>query len=64
MPHNKCPICLKPADVKCLPFCSLRCADIDLGRWLNQTYTVPVAEVDSVDIEVSVDNDTHKKADP
>jgi len=36
-----CPICGKPADAKLTPFCSRRCADVDLGRWLNEVYTVP-----------------------
>ena len=26
------------------PFCSRRCADIDLGRWLNESYTIPAVE--------------------
>jgi len=37
----KCPICGKPADPKFRPFCSRRCADVDLGRWINETYVVP-----------------------
>ncbi len=35
-----CPICQKPADPKTRPFCSPRCADIDLGRWLSERYVV------------------------
>ena len=38
------PICRKPTIVAYKPFCSRRCADVDLGRWLNESYTVPVAE--------------------
>ena len=37
----KCPICGKPADAKFRPFCSRRCADVDLNRWLGEVYTVP-----------------------
>jgi hypothetical protein len=37
----KCPICGKPADGKRRPFCSARCADIDLQRWLSDRYVVP-----------------------
>lgn len=40
----KCPICKKAADAKLKPFCSKRCADIDLGRWFNEDYTVPAVE--------------------
>jgi len=36
-----CPICGKPQDVGFRPFCSKRCADIDLGRWFNERYVVP-----------------------
>ena len=36
-----CPICEKKTDPKLRPFCSRRCADVDLGRWLNGAYTVP-----------------------
>ena len=37
----KCPVCGKPADAKYQPFCAKRCADIDLGRWLKESYRVP-----------------------
>lgn len=36
-----CPICEKTSDAKYRPFCSRRCADVDLGRWLNGSYAVP-----------------------
>lgn len=36
-----CPICRKPADPRYRPFCSKRCADIDLGRWLTGGYVIP-----------------------
>ncbi len=35
-----CPICRKPAAGTTRPFCSARCADIDLGRWLTAQYVV------------------------
>ncbi len=35
-----CPICAKNSDAKYRPFCSRRCADVDLGRWLNGSYAV------------------------
>jgi endogenous inhibitor of DNA gyrase (YacG/DUF329 family) len=38
---RKCALCGKPQDHKFRPFCSKRCADIDLGRWLNENYTIP-----------------------
>ncbi len=39
-----CPICGKPADPALKPFCSRRCADVDLNRWLSGTYAIPLAE--------------------
>ena len=39
-----CPICGKPTDEKIKPFCSKRCADVDLHRWLSGSYAIPVTE--------------------
>jgi hypothetical protein len=39
-----CPICGKLAIEQYRPFCSKRCADIDLHRWLAGVYSVPVVE--------------------
>lgn len=36
-----CPICAKPVSASYRPFCSRRCADVDLARWLNGSYAVP-----------------------
>ena len=36
-----CPICGKPAAEMSKPFCSRRCADVDLGRWLKGGYAIP-----------------------
>lgn len=36
-----CPICDGKTNVDYRPFCSKRCADIDLGKWLNGAYAVP-----------------------
>ncbi|MGB8365242.1 MAG: DNA gyrase inhibitor YacG [Rhizomicrobium sp.] len=38
---RQCPICGKPQDGRFKPFCSKRCADIDLSRWLKGVYAVP-----------------------
>lgn len=38
-----CPICAKDTDPQYRPFCSRRCADVDLGRWLKGSYAIPVA---------------------
>lgn len=35
-----CPICGKPVNPKYKPFCSKRCADVDLHRWLKNSYSI------------------------
>ena len=43
--QKKCPICGRPAEAGgAEPFCSRRCADEDLRRWLGGEYRVPTAE--------------------
>ena len=39
-----CPICGTPPDPHYQPFCSKRCADIDLHRWLKGSYVIPREE--------------------
>jgi uncharacterized protein len=52
MPQARCPICQKPLDPKAtrsMPFCSPRCRQVDLRRWLGEEYGLPVerdAELD------------------
>ncbi|GBU16656.1 MULTISPECIES: DNA gyrase inhibitor YacG [Methylobacterium] len=41
-----CPICGRPTLAEVAPFCSTRCADVDLGRWLNERYAIPGEELD------------------
>ena len=41
---KQCPICGKPTVARHQPFCSARCADIDLGRWLKGVYSIPTDE--------------------
>jgi endogenous inhibitor of DNA gyrase (YacG/DUF329 family) len=43
---KKCPICGKPAQTQFRPFCSRRCADVDLHRWFSDSYAIPVVEDD------------------
>jgi endogenous inhibitor of DNA gyrase (YacG/DUF329 family) len=46
-----CPICGKPATARERPFCSPRCADVDLGRWLTGQYRVPGPSLEEVEDE-------------
>jgi endogenous inhibitor of DNA gyrase (YacG/DUF329 family) len=41
---KKCPMCDRPVHVTYRPFCSKRCADLDLGRWLQEDYRIPAEE--------------------
>lgn len=36
----RCPICTAPTEAKFRPFCSQRCADVDLSRWLRGGYAI------------------------
>ena len=40
----KCPTCGAPADAKARPFCSSRCADVDLGNWFQGKYAIPAVD--------------------
>jgi uncharacterized protein len=42
-PLKACPICGKPVAARFSPFCSRRCVDVDLNRWLSGVYVVPTA---------------------
>jgi endogenous inhibitor of DNA gyrase (YacG/DUF329 family) len=44
-----CPICARKTDKKYRPFCSKRCADIDLGKWLTGGYSVPSEDDENAD---------------
>jgi uncharacterized protein len=48
-PPRPCPICGKPATPRSRPFCSSRCAQIDLGRWLKGGYRIPTDEAPEED---------------
>ena len=46
-----CPICGKPATEASKPFCSERCRDVDLNRWLSDSYRIPAAKDDDEDAD-------------
>jgi endogenous inhibitor of DNA gyrase (YacG/DUF329 family) len=43
-PPPECPTCGAPADAKARPFCSSRCADVDLGNWFQEKYAIPAVD--------------------
>jgi len=44
---GRCPICGAPVNAAVRPFCSKRCADIDLARWMSEAYVVPAGGSDA-----------------
>ena len=42
--HEKCPVCGKPVSPDSRPFCSPRCRDVDLNRWLSGGYRIETDE--------------------
>jgi uncharacterized protein len=52
-----CPLCGKPVDQTFKPFCSKRCADVDLNRWLSGVYAVPVKTDEDEDGERPADGE-------
>jgi endogenous inhibitor of DNA gyrase (YacG/DUF329 family) len=50
-PQRKCPICGKPTSEATRPFCSPRCRDVDLNRWLSGSYVIPGRDDGADDVE-------------
>lgn len=57
MSQAKCPICGRPTEPDFRPFCSKRCADVDLQRWLAGRYAVPAVEDEDGPSDASSDED-------
>ncbi|MDP4033630.1 MAG: DNA gyrase inhibitor YacG [Pseudorhodobacter sp.] len=55
-----CPICARDSDPKYRPFCSRRCADIDLGRWLTGHYVLPAEAEEDAQPPRSEDRDPRR----
>ncbi len=49
--NRTCPMCGKPEDGEFRPFCSKRCADLDLGKWLKEDYRIVTEEEAGLDGE-------------
>lgn len=56
-----CPICGEDTEQKFRPFCSKRCADIDLAKWLNGSYAVPSQREEDLEAEVEAEDLTPKR---
>jgi len=58
-PRPRCPICRKPVETRDFrPFCSKRCADVDLGRWLKGGYAIPGAGLEETEEAPSIKRDS------
>jgi endogenous inhibitor of DNA gyrase (YacG/DUF329 family) len=44
--RHPCPECGRPSARETYPFCSKRCKDLDLDRWLSGRYVIPATEED------------------
>jgi len=47
--EKKCPVCGKPAAEQFKPFCSKRCANVDLNRWLSGSYVIPARDDEPIE---------------
>jgi endogenous inhibitor of DNA gyrase (YacG/DUF329 family) len=50
-PAKSCPVCGKPASEASQPFCSKRCRDVDLNRWLSNSYVIPASQNDDEELD-------------
>ncbi len=48
---KQCPICEKATIEEFSPFCSLRCKQIDLGKWFNESYYIPAQNQQDIEEE-------------
>ncbi len=55
-PGPACPVCGKDPSPNYRPFCSRRCADVDLHRWMAGRYVIPIADPDEPDSAPVPDN--------
>jgi len=51
---SRCPICRSPTEQAYRPFCSKRCRDVDLARWLGGTYAIPGPTLDEVELPADI----------
>ncbi len=52
----KCPICGRATEAAYRPFCSRRCADVDLSRWLRGSYAIPAEDDERQDAAADTDS--------
>ena len=60
----RCPVCGRPPVAATRPFCSVRCADVDLGRWLTGQYRLPGGATEQDDAAAPGDADPDTAVNP
>jgi uncharacterized protein len=55
--RRRCPICTRPTVHRYRPFCSQRCADVDLGRWVKGGYSIPTDEAPEGEAQIDRPDD-------
>lgn len=58
-----CSICGKPMQPRYRPFCSRRCADVDLARWFNGAYAIPTEDQPTDGPPEAMDWDDKRRSD-
>ena len=56
-----CPICRKESIERYRPFCSKRCSDVDLGRWMTGGYAVPATDPEELEEATEAIAQTNQK---
>lgn len=56
-----CPICSRPSEPKYRPFCSKRCADVDLAKWLGGSYAIPSEDPEDLEEAAQAMEDEARK---
>jgi hypothetical protein len=56
---GRCPTCETPTQRRFRPFCSKRCQDLDLGRWLRGSYRIPTGEMPGEGVESDEDDNPY-----
>jgi len=55
---SQCPVCQKPTALDYAPFCSKHCQNIDLLKWMNEDYRIPVQDLEQInDLPTSSEED-------
>lgn len=61
--RRPCAVCKQPSTQKYHPFCSARCADVDLHRWLGGQYAIPAVDPPDFD-DAAPDRGDHPNGTP